>query len=383
MGWLGTTAAGSDRRRFSASTVEQTTILVPNVISKETYCFAFTHQERTIPMSDPFHRPLPYGIFDLHPEISVEYGPPLRVRCCIRGCDQLLIPPSRLHPGEVCKKHGVRVHRSATYSYIRPERNIIVARDVALRIARHPFKYECRFHLEKSEDALTFNTFRSFMEARCLNYLGRYITGLSDESEPRLFLWGIEQDEGLTPFNLLVEARERFERRLPVERPKTEPDAILYLPGRYIALIEAKLTSPNPYYTDGPRKDGQALTKAELLTIYADASLGYLDQGKAREMERVYYQLWRNVLFSEWMARADRLGTKAYFANLTRRGHENDSFHDFTQVIRPEFIGRITHISWEDLWVIAGMAGGKLALLQEYLLGKTANLRPAFDFRLW
>lgn len=334
-------------------------------------------------MSHPHDDWLPYGLFELHPTLITDPGPPLRVRCCVKDCDRFLTPPSRSYAGEVCKKHGLRTHRSSTYSYVRPERNIILARDTALRIARHPFKWECRFQLEKSEDAVVFNLFRSFMEARHLNYLARYLTGLSDEREPELYLWGIRQDEALAPFNLLIAARERFEKRLPVERPMTEPDIMLYLPGCYLILIEAKLCSPNPFYAHGPRKDEQSLTLAELIDIYTTPALRYLDREQARQTERVYYQCWRNVVFSEWMSQADGLGTTAYFCNLTRRGCENDTFAAFAQLVRPEFRGRITHASWEDLFVIAALAGGKLGLLQEYMLRKTAHFRPVFDFRLW
>jgi hypothetical protein len=35
------------------------------------------------------------------------------------------------------------------------------------------------------------------------------------------------------------------------------------------------------------------------------------------------------------------------------------------------------------MFVLAGLAGGKLLRLQEWLLTKTVNLQPAFDFRLW
>ena len=78
-----------------------------------------------------------------------------------------------------------------------------------------------------------------------------------------------------------------------------------------------------------------------------------------------------------------RLGTVGYFANLTRRGYENESFEEFRTQVRPEFAGRIAHITWQDLFVIAGLSGGRLLTLQEYLLTKTANLIPAFNFGLW
>jgi len=334
-------------------------------------------------MKHPHDARMPYGIFELHPTLITDPGPPLRVRCCVKECDQFLIPPSRTFPGEVCRNHGIRTHRSATYSYIRHERNIITARDVAIRIASHEFKYECRFHLEKSEDALTFNTFRSFMEARYLNYLGRYITGLDIAEEPRLFLWGIEQDEALTPFELLIAARKRFESHLPVQRPMTEPDIMLYLPGHFLVLAEAKFTSPNPVYTPGPRQDAQSLTVDELLAIYDDPLCLMIDMERARRAGSIAYQMFRNCQFASWMAHYATPGTRPYFANLTRRGHENDSFNAFTQLVRPEFIGQVNHIFWEDLWVIAGLAGGRLSLLQEYLLRKSSNLLPAFDFRLW
>lgn len=326
---------------------------------------------------------LPYGIFELQPNLVTDPGPPLRVRCCVRRCDNFLIPPSRAYPGQVCRKHGIRTHRSATYSYVRPERNIITTRDVALRIARHPCKYECRFQLEKSEDALVYCALRSFMEARHLNYLARFITGLDIEEEPRLILWGIEQDEALTPFNLLVSARERFESHLPVERPKSEPDCLCYLPGHYLIVLEAKFTSPNPLYTHGPRRDDQSLTFDELLNIYQDPLCPMLDLEKARQADAVAYQMFRYVQIASWMAHHATPGTKAYFVNLTRRGHENESFNAFSQLVRPEFLGRITHFSWEDLWVIAGLAGGKLCLFREYMVRKSSNLLPAFNLGLW
>jgi hypothetical protein len=61
---------------------------------------------------------------------------------------------------------------------------------------------------------------------------------------------------------------KRLESNLPVERPLAEPDNALYLPARYLILIEAKFTGPNPFYTDGPRRDAHSLTKEEPLNIY-------------------------------------------------------------------------------------------------------------------
>src|SRR5262249_29681667 len=208
-----------------------------------------------------------------------------------------------------------------------PRRNIIVAQDLlATRIVGHKFPVSThRYGWEKSEDALTFNVLRSFQEARCLNYIARYITGLDFEDEPRLYLWGLDlTDDSLEPWDLLVAARRRFERKLPVKRPRTEPDIGLWLPSRYLILTEAKFTSPNTFYTDGERRDSQSLTRDELLNIYSDLSLRILDREAAARAERVYYQLWRNMVFAEWMAQADAPTTQAFLGNLTRWGQENE-----------------------------------------------------------
>jgi hypothetical protein len=330
--------------------------------------------------------PLPYGLLDLDPAIQIDPGPPLRIHCYVQGCDQWLRPPARGYQGELCSTHKIRCHRSGTYSYRDPARNVIVARELfSQRIVGSPHKFEShRLGLEKSEDAATFNLYRSFQEAGQLNYIARLVTGLTVEEEPRIYLWGLDlTDDSCLPWDLLEAARNRFERKLPVKRPLTEPDAALYLPGHYLILNEVKLTSPNPVYRNGPRKDSQSLTKHELLDIYSDLFCPMLQIEKARETETIAYQLWRNVQFASWMAHHAPPGTQGYFTNLTRRGYEYQSFRDFTELVSPEFLGRVTQIYWEDMFVLAGLAGGKLLHLQEYLLTKTVNLQPAFDFRLW
>jgi hypothetical protein len=230
----------------------------------------------------------------------------------------------------------------------------------------------------------TFNLYRSFQEAGHLNYIGRLITGLDIEEEPQLYLWGLNlTDDSCRPWDLLQAARERFERRLPVKRPLTEPDAAIFLPGHYLILNEIKLCSPNPVYRDGPRKNAQSLTKKELLNIYSDLACQMLDMEKAQAADAVAYQMFRNFQFSSWMAYHAEPGTQAYFANLVRRGYELHTFQQFSELVRPEYRGRVSQIHWEDMFVLAGLAGGKLLRLQEYLLTKTVNLQLAFDFRLW
>jgi hypothetical protein len=269
----------------------------------------------------------------------------------------------------------------STYSYPQTRRNIIASADLfATRLIGHPFKYEShRLGQENSEDALTWNVFRSLQEAGELHEIARWITGQDIPTEPFLFLWGIGlHQDTFKPWDLLIEARERFESNLPVSRPLTEPDIALLLPGRYLVLIEAKFTSPNTFYTNGPRKDASSLTKAELLNLYRDRDLRILDWEMAMASERVYYQLWRNMVFAEWMAGRDQKSTRAYHVSLTRAGSENDSCDHFREMVRPEYRDRFVHIAWEDIYYQCARDNRRLERLQRYLETKTAGLKRAF-----
>lgn len=329
--------------------------------------------------------PIPFGILDLESGIQFDAGPPEKIRCPVIDCPMLLTPPARKKRGEICDEHRIRIHKSGTYSYPDPRYNAIVGRDILPGVIAHPFKFEShRLGAERSEDMLSWNVFRSFQEAGQLHLIGNLITGLSIQQEPQLYLWGLQlTGDIIEPWDLLITARKHFEKKLPVKRPLTEPDIGLFLDGQYLILIEAKFCSPNTCYEKGPRRDQQSLTLTELLNIYWTLTAEMLDREKALEADKVYYQLWRNVIFAEHMASLAKKGTQPYFANLTRRHHENDSFNHFLDLVKPEHRHQVSHIFWEDLFTLAGVTGGKLDLLREYLLTKTANLLPAFDFGLW
>lgn len=337
------------------------------------------------PLLFDLQQPLPYGILDINPALVTDPGPPLRIRCVIRDCPHFLIPPTRMTKGDVCPIHGIRMHQSGTFSYEDPTRNFIVDRNLVARVIGHPDKFEShRLGLEKSEDSCTLCIFDSFRRAGCLNEIARLITGMEIETEPRLYLWGLDfTDESLELWPLLQAARRRFERALPVPRAPTEPDCSLFLDGHYLILCEVKLGSPNTFYADGPRKDRQSLTKDELLTIYDDPVCQLLDLAKARASDAVAYQMFRNCQFASYMAHLASPGTKPFFANLVRAGYEIEAFEHFYQIVRPEFADRVTRIRWEDLFIIASLHGKSLARLREYMACKTLNLQPAFQILGW
>jgi hypothetical protein len=260
-------------------------------------------------------------------------------------------------------------------------RNIIVAAGLfGTRIIGHPFKHETdRFGHERSEDALTWNVMRSLQEAGVLREVAAWATALVIPEEPQLYVWGLRiDDDSVAPWDLLIKTRDRFERELPVDRPYTEPDIALFLPGRYLVLIEAKFTSPNTFYRNGPRERKDSLTKKELIQIYQAPNLKILDVAKAWSSPRVYNQLWRNMVFAEWMASLDASTTRAYVVSLTRLGYERESCREFRELVRPRLADRFVHRTWEEIDDRWAARLPELARLHHYLVTKTAGLKRAF-----
>ena len=333
--------------------------------------------------SQPDTERLPYGINELKPKVVPLNGKPRRVRCYVKNCQQVLKTPTRAEKGDVCPDHGIRCHYSsagATYAYADPAWNIIAsAREFKQQIIGHPFKYEShRLGLERSEDTLSWNVFRSLQEAGALAQFANKITKEECRIEPFLYLWGIcISNNEFEPWDLLIAARRRFEANLPVDRPQTEPDIALHLPGRYLILIEAKFTSPNTFYKRGPRKDRSSLTFEELLNIYQDKKLKCLNMRQAASGFRIPYQLWRNMIFAEWMAAADHPHTKAYHVNLVREGYEEKTALEFSGLMSDKFQDRFQQTTWEQVYRMV-QDEPRLVRLRRYLQTKTAGLKQAF-----
>ena len=342
--------------------------------------------QRRGPFSKMIDHELPFGLHNLDPRVICLGKSPKKVRCFVRGCGRILQAPTRYSKGEPCPDHGIYCHFSssgATYAYSDVRRNAIVSPDLlAARIVHHPFKYEShRLGAERSEDMLTWNVFRSLQEAGCLGKFARAITGETCTVEPFLYLWGIcLTEDAFDPWDLLIAARERFETNLPVIRPLTEPDIGIILPGRYLILIEAKFCSPNTSYDRGPRVNSQSLTLDELLGIYHEPTLRILDHIRARSRPRVHYQLWRNMVFSEWMAQQDHPKTKAFHVNLVRKGFERSSAEEFHDLVNPEFKRHFRRITWENIYSLC-LSNPRLSRLCRYMETKTARLVRAFHLR--
>jgi hypothetical protein len=318
--------------------------------------------------------------------VQVDPSDNRKVRCYVRGCEHYLRPASRGSRGEVCPSHGIWCFSSksgATYGYANAERNVIVSRNsFRERVLNHPMKFEShRLGLERSEDTLTWNVFKSFQEAGQLHRIASSITGTTATEEPMLLLWGIRMDDGsYLPWQLLLDARRRFERNLPVDRPLTEPDIALHLPGRYLILIEAKFTSPNSWVYKTRRANAQSLTGDECIDIYDAPELATINRIAAKSSARITGQLYRNMVFAEWMARADSSTTEYYHANLVRADREQKSATAFSKLLNAEHAFRFQQFSWESIYGLA-KANSELSNFFTFMENKTAGLRPAFKLR--
>lgn len=324
---------------------------------------------------------LPFGIDDLDPQIVIQPGPPKQIRCFVRGCTEFLAPAVRTS-GPACPRHGIRCHSSGTFAYEDARRNAIVDADLfGSRVIGHPGKYSSDWlGNENSEDMLSWNVFRSIQKAGLLAALASEVLGLPESGEPDLYLWGIRvSDDSFAVWDLLTAARHHFETSLPVDRPQTEPDIALHVPGVYLALIEAKFTSANGFYQRGPRKDSQSLTLDELLEIYADPKLRLLDTETARGRDRVPYQLWRNTVFADWMALRDSETTKAFHINLVRHGAEEDTATEFDGLLREKYRDCFQRVIWENIHRWGNGRSSDLDRLCCYMEQKTAKLRKAFQ----
>jgi hypothetical protein len=94
---------------------------------------------------------------------------------------------------------------------------------------------------ENSEDALTWNVFRSLQEADELALAVRVLGGFEPTAPPELYLWGRRINlQGTDKWEGLASARNEIE---PWGRQQTEPDCCIHIPGQAWLFIEAKFGS--------------------------------------------------------------------------------------------------------------------------------------------
>ena len=271
--------------------------------------------------------------------------------------------------------HGdppLRFRSSPTYIYSNPLDNILAGEDlIAEAIARAWGKAETgRLGHENSEDALSWNVFRSLQEARSLRLAGAVLASIESQEEPRLFFWGREIfADGTEQWLDLKRLRDELELGL---KQQTEPDVVLQFPSWGWVFIEAKLSSPTATYAC---KEARV---AEWIKRYCPSASDVFDRDALARVEGRAFpeQILRNLVFAHRLARR---GERAAVVALSR---ERDCAK--TEALARDCLRENAPISfhtasWERLYHALPREDQRLDALRRYLEAKSVGLLRAFD----
>lgn len=315
---------------------------------------------------------MPYGLQELRTD-RPSLVDPHRIRCHIRDCQEIVTLPRgpawKQTRDNLCPRHQIFVHRQ-TYRFDETamgwQRNFLATvRDTDRLEAIQRTKVEQRWGHENSEDALTWNVFRTFEQAGQLPQLMRVLTGARlDMAGPiEVIPWGYHSGGLWAP---LQQARNYFERG---KRVPTEPDVVL-LSGAGVVFVEAKFGSPNK----GGEPDIASYEKDGFYKRHFTA---------ARLALVPYAQLVRHFLFAAYVA--DQLSLPQFMlANLVRRSSQqqagNTSQHFGRDYLKDP--ARFRQATWEEIYdafLRSDDLPRELELLKRYFKNKTWNLQPAFE----
>ena len=291
--------------------------------------------------------------------------------CPLRGHDHEL-PWQDGDRGRGTVPHGepaLRFHASSTYVLVEPLDNIIVGRDLVARIlAGGTGKAETgRLGNENSEDALSWNVFRSLQEAGALGRVARGLVGADVPDDVELFLWGSRVTAtGIEPAPAIKSALNALE---PSRGRRTEPDIVLRIAGWGWLVIEAKLNSATPRLKEDRLE--------QWIERYARPSGGVLDEAAlaAADPARIPGQLLRNV------ALANRL------RDTSERSHvvalvPSTSRTDLGSLVRP-FVAATGPVTFSTAtWEMIHDSTGEdpaTGPLRDYLRDKSVHLARAFN----
>lgn len=327
--------------------------------------------------------------------------------CPVAGCATEVNDENKVEfrnrPIDYCPVHDLRIHGSShTFAYYNGA-DAESQRTAALRnIVFEPETFgSCflgnaakaethRICHENSEDALTWNVFARLARAGALGEVVATFTDMSVDVEPELILWGLKvslDDRSVPPmFPALTEAREIYEKG--IKKFLTEPDIILYVPGKVLVLVEAKFTSGNTLALTDARKDiGGEKPKSQegIKQRYSAASLPHGAMLDSVPAGPFYSQLYRNLVFAIHMAA--QLDVPWRLVNLVseeqiRRHGRTDAYGDptsFIQGILPEATRDCFRVAtWEQLYTEHVAGKSELQDLAAYMVNKSASRAKAF-----
>jgi len=275
---------------------------------------------------------------------------------------------------ETSRRGGTRLHgfpaarfrASPTFVLDDPLENILVGADLVRSIGSWG-KAESRMGHENSEDAVSWNVFRSLQEGGRLAHALELLSGVAPDSEPELYAWGRRiMLDGTAAWPELVAARTQLEPRL---KQQTEPDICLRVPGRALVIVEAKLGSTMASCRDDDHKRAW-------IARYRPWGVGVLNEAVLRSAHpsQLPEQLLRNVLYAHHLTR--NTGECPVVVGLTR-AVDRDPVHVAHPFLTDQAAVEVVHRTWEDIHAFFveddGMPG-----LRRYFERKSYRLRPAF-----
>jgi hypothetical protein len=295
------------------------------------------------------------------------------ISCPLNGHydDQLRWKEDNYRKGsEPCGDPPASFRASPTYVLENALDNFIVGQDlIAEAIDGRWGKAETgRLGNETSEDALTWNVFRSLQEAGCLGVAARVLVDTEAAAEPELYLWGhrltLERAESWTE---LQAVRDELE---PGLAQQTEPDAGLHIEGWGWVLIEAKFGSGTDVYDDPARVESWLERySAACPGVFADEAI------RAVKLREFPQQLLRTIAVAH---KLKGQGERATVVALVRE-------HDPTDIER--WVGRclaetsdvsFRRATWEGLYRALDPDRSSLEQLRLYMENKSYGLRQAF-----
>jgi hypothetical protein len=221
-----------------------------------------------------------------------------------------------------------------------------------------------RLDNENSEDALSFNVFRSLQEAGALAAAVRLLAGIDVTEEPELVVWGRRLGPAST--HLVPELQAALAELEPWPGQKTEPDVILRVPGWGWISSRRSLQARRRRSRTSQRssRPGRRTTAARERSTIAAV--------EAANPASIPEQVLRNVAVAHRVAGRERAAVLA----LVRDGYAKsvEARAGAYLVDDSIFTGAAT---WEQLFGLTKQRDG-LARLREYMVDKSVNLRPAF-----
>jgi hypothetical protein len=325
----------------------------------------------------------PYGWPDFDPEVvaglrartpdTIDKSPDGWIRCPLVGHTRERLPWIGGDYRRGSEPHGsarASFRASPTYVLEDPLDNFIVGRDIVRRVTqRGSGKAETsRLGNENSEDAVTWNVFRSLHAAGRLDLATQQLLGI-DPRRVDLFMWGVEvSTDDVSRWHALQGVRDHLE---PGKGQQTEPDACLHVPGKAVALIEAKFGSPTSYY--------RADRREEWISRYASRCPGLFDEDAIRNVPPAEFpeQILRNVAFASLLARP---GESATVVALVRERESQHCVAHAQRCMRVSASVSVVRATWERIYAALPATADEPALgpLRRYMETKSFRLRKAF-----